>query len=208
MRSPDPQLDQALIEAAVAELVQVGYARLTTAAVARRAGASTASLYRRWPSKHALVAEAATRLAEQALHPADTGSLTGDLTSLLQQKHVAVAGETGIALVSLVGQSAHDPELARTLHEVVFGLTRTHIATILDRAAARDELADGLDRDVFADLVIGAVLAPLVDRWSTDRRTGEAPSLETPTALSAADPDAAPEIMTAARMLAHAAAAR
>ncbi|GAA3809882.1 TetR/AcrR family transcriptional regulator [Cellulomonas soli] len=206
MRSPDPQLDQALIEAAVTELVQVGYARLTTAAVARRAGASTASLYRRWPSKHALVAEAATRLAEQALHPADTGSLTGDLTSLLQQKHAAVAGETGIALVSLVGQSAHDPELARTLHEAVFGLTRTHIATILDRAAARDELADGLDRDVFADLVIGAVLAPLVDRWSTDRDAADNPaSLTTAAGTSGTDPSTSTGALAAARMLALAA---
>lgn len=171
-RATDPQLDRVLIEAAIAELVAVGYAKLTTAAVARRAGASTASLYRRWPSKHALVADAATRLAAQALHPADTGTLVGDLTSLLQQKQDAVQGDTGTALVSLVGQSAHDPALARTLHDAVFGLTRTHIDAILDRADARGELTPDLDRPTFADLVIGAVVAPLVDRAAGTADTG------------------------------------
>ncbi|MGH8964117.1 MAG: helix-turn-helix domain-containing protein, partial [Actinomycetes bacterium] len=52
------KLHSALYAATLAELVEVGYAELTMNAVARRAGASKGSLYRRWSSRAELVVEA------------------------------------------------------------------------------------------------------------------------------------------------------
>lgn len=159
-RPIDPALEGALLDAALAEIVEIGYARFTTAGVAKRAGSSTASLYRRWPSKQALIAAAAERLAARATAPVDTGTFEGDLEAVLRAKTDLMHGAPGIALASLTGQAAHDPEVARILGEAVYGPIRRHVAAIVERAAARGEIAGTACADDLASLVIGAALAP------------------------------------------------
>ena len=61
-RPKDPRVDAALITAAIEVLNESGWASFTTTEVARRAGASTASLYRRWPSKQALAGAVARHI--------------------------------------------------------------------------------------------------------------------------------------------------
>ena len=56
-------LNSAIFQATLAELADVGYSRLTKERVAERAGASKASLYRRWPSRMELAIDAAYHLA-------------------------------------------------------------------------------------------------------------------------------------------------
>ncbi|MEV0010767.1 TetR/AcrR family transcriptional regulator [Streptomyces sp. NPDC047973] len=77
-------LEQALLDAAWDELVELGYERLTYEAVAVRAGTSRAVLYRRWPAKRELVLAAARRKAPPVPgEPPDTGGLRGDVLALL-----------------------------------------------------------------------------------------------------------------------------
>ena len=52
------KLEHALYAAALAELADVGYGRLTMEGIAARARTGKAALYRRWPTKHALVLDA------------------------------------------------------------------------------------------------------------------------------------------------------
>jgi bisphosphoglycerate-dependent phosphoglycerate mutase family 1 len=85
-RPRDVVRDRALLEAALAELEQNGYAGLTTAAVAKRAGVSTATLYRRWRSKDDLLAGTALAWAQELMPETDTGTLAGDLGALLHDK--------------------------------------------------------------------------------------------------------------------------
>src|SRR5690606_34054348 len=78
------ELEAALLDAALAELLASGYDDLTYEAVAERAQTSRAVLYRRWPSKRELALAAALRLLDS--HPVptpDTGSLRGDVLELL-----------------------------------------------------------------------------------------------------------------------------
>jgi len=78
------ELEAALLEAAWAELVEVGFARLTMESVATRAKTGVAVLYRRWPNKDDLVLAAIRHYG--ATHPVgipDTGSLRGDMIALL-----------------------------------------------------------------------------------------------------------------------------
>ncbi|RBL82936.1 hypothetical protein DDE05_33985 [Streptomyces cavourensis] len=71
----NPERRVALTDAAIEVLNESGWAAFTTTAVARRAGASTASLYRRWPSKQALAGAVARHIALDGLGGIDTGSL-------------------------------------------------------------------------------------------------------------------------------------
>ena len=160
-RPTDPAVDGALLEAAMTELAAAGYAGLTTAKVARRAGASTASLYRRWRSKDELVAAAAATLAADALRPVDTGSLEGDLRALLAHKAEVATEPIVAALLSLVGAAAHDEALAGVLRREVFEVTGARVAQVFDNARARGESPHG-DPDAVAMMLALAVLAPAI----------------------------------------------
>lgn len=78
-------LEDAILDAAWDELAAVGYAQVTMAGVAARAGTNKAALYRRWPNRTELLAAAIDRrVVPLAAVPADTGSLRGDVIAVLQ----------------------------------------------------------------------------------------------------------------------------
>jgi AcrR family transcriptional regulator len=158
-RPVDTSLTPAMIEAVLDELAESGYARLTTAGVARRAGVSTATLYRRWPSKRDLILAAAEQLASSETDGIDTGSLHGDLRELLTRKQLLVSGKAGAVLVALLGEAAHDAELAEMIRSGVFAPTREYLSAMLDRAVARREVDAGVTADAAARLLEGLALA-------------------------------------------------
>jgi AcrR family transcriptional regulator len=77
-------LEQAILDAAWDELTAVGYAQVTMAGVAARAGTNKAALYRRWPNRTELLAASiARRIVPLAANPISTGSLRGDVIAVL-----------------------------------------------------------------------------------------------------------------------------
>ncbi|GAB3752185.1 hypothetical protein GCM10027599_11950 [Yimella radicis] len=146
------------MEAVLSLLADDGYARLTTAAVAKRAGVSTATLYRRWPSKRDLLLAAAEQIADTEAADIDTGTTEGDLRELFAHKRRVLSGQIGATLVALVGESAHDAELAGIVRASIFDPTVTHLGVILDRAQARGERTT-VDPGTAAHLVVGTILA-------------------------------------------------
>ena len=174
-RAPGRPVDAALgpaIMLAVRDLLaESGYAALTTAAVARRAGVSTATLYRRWPTKRELVLAATRRMIEtgvtdEALESGassaetfDTGSLRGDLQAFIAHKNRLLSGATGQAVLSLLGELPQDQELRELFLGQLLAATRSHLEQIRDRARARGEGASDVEPHAGARLVLGAVLA-------------------------------------------------
>lgn len=161
-RPVNVELTPAIMAAVLSLLAEEGYARLTTAAVAKRAGVSTATLYRRWPSKRDLLLAAAEQIAESEAADIDTGTGTGttdgDLRELFAHKRELLSGPIGATLVALVGESAHDPELAAILRASILDPTHQHLSMILDRAQARGERPPA-DPRAAAHLVVGTLLA-------------------------------------------------
>ena len=173
-RAPGRPVDAALgpaIMLAVRDLLaESGYAALTTAAVARRAGVSTATLYRRWPTKRELVLASTRRMIEigvadeavdsgaAAAEDFDTGSLQGDLQAFIAHKNRALSGATGQAVLSLLGELPQDPELKELLLGELLAATGSHLEQIRDRARARSDGAPDLDPHAGARLVLGTVL--------------------------------------------------
>ncbi|MGN9781388.1 TetR/AcrR family transcriptional regulator [Nonomuraea sp. ZG12] len=158
-RPVDASLGPVIIEAVLDELAESGYARLTTAAVARRAGVSTATLYRRWPSKRDLILAAAEQAASSETDGIDTGSLDGDIRELLTRKQLPMSGKPGATLIALLGEAVHDPELAEMIRAGVLTPMREHLAKVLDRAIARGEVDAGVTADSAARLLAGLILA-------------------------------------------------
>jgi AcrR family transcriptional regulator len=78
------ELEEALLEAAWRELVEVGYGRFTFEGVAVRAGTSRPVIYRRWPDRAELAIAAIRQYANTHQVPTpDTGTLRGDLIAML-----------------------------------------------------------------------------------------------------------------------------
>jgi AcrR family transcriptional regulator len=77
-------LERAILDAAWDELTDAGYAQVTMAGIAARAGTNKAALYRRWPNRTELLAAAiARRIVPLAASPVSTGSLRGDVIAIL-----------------------------------------------------------------------------------------------------------------------------
>lgn len=157
-RPADATLGPLIVDAVLDLLAEAGYARLTLSAVATRAGVSTATVYRRWPTKRELILAVASQIAAAETPDADTGSLEGDLRELFKQKRRLFSGKVAAALVSLVGESAHDPDLAAAVRQSILDPTRDHLSTILNRATDRGQRVGNADPDAAARLIVGLIV--------------------------------------------------
>jgi AcrR family transcriptional regulator len=139
-RRHGPALVEAILEATIAELDEVGYAELSMERVAERAQASKASLYRRWPGKVALVVDAAYHVLPDPAELADTGTLRDDLLAVLRYVGDQVAGPAGRAIRGVLGDVLRDPARAEEFRLRTRGSSVAMIETILRRAHVRGEL--------------------------------------------------------------------
>lgn len=158
-RPVDPALAPQFVRAALDIVIEQGYSGLTIAAVAKRAGASTASLYRRWPAKRDLVVDVARSLSLKAIGDVDTGSLRTDFHELLLRKE-RLFDEVGPAVLALMAEAHHDPELRDVLRRAVLGEAEQQASTILSRAAKRGEIETVPEATVRAlgSLLLGGAL--------------------------------------------------
>jgi AcrR family transcriptional regulator len=158
-RPRSEEAHQAILDATLALLAEVGFSALTVEGVAGRAGVGKATIYRRWPSKLPLVVEAFGGLP--SFEDADTGSLAGDLKAMLRT-YLELFNETPLAAVlpALASERAHDPALAE-LFDPVLRQRRSPLTRALERAVARGEVRADLDLDLAADLIVGPIAVRL-----------------------------------------------
>lgn len=166
-------VDEALLDATLQLAGEVGINGMSMDDLAQRAGVSKATIYRRWPSKEALVLDALA----SAIRPfdlVDTGSVRGDLEVYLAELGRRMqTGRSSDVLPDLISASARDVALRESLDEWVRH-RRQPLTIILGRAIQRGELAAATDLDTIIDALIGAFMyrrllshAPLDDAFVT-----------------------------------------
>src|ERR1700722_2402014 len=116
-RPRDPDVDRKIAQAALDLFGEAGWAGFAMETVARRAGVGKASLYLRWSSKEALLADAVT-LRMARVTDVDTGTLHGDLVELATQMLDVYGGETGRAALRLGLEAAAIPGVAEHYNEM------------------------------------------------------------------------------------------
>ena len=158
-RPRSEEAHQAILDATLELLSEVGFSALTVEGVASRAGVGKATIYRRWPSKLPLVVEAFGQLP--ALEDRDTGSLAGDLKDMLRG-YLVLFNQTPLATIlpSLAGERSHNPELSEHFNPVMRG-RRQPLRRAFERAVERGELSADLDLELAADLVVGPIAVRL-----------------------------------------------
>jgi AcrR family transcriptional regulator len=150
---------QDVLTATLDQLASQGIEGLSISEVATRAGVAETTIYRRWGTRTALVADAVTELAAVNNPVPDTGTLRGDLHQLADQISHLIS-RPGIArlLAALTALSA-DPDVAaarRRFWDERFELT----AHVIQRASERGELPE----DVPPRAVLETLSAPLYFR--------------------------------------------
>lgn len=158
-RPRDERVDAAILSATRELLAETGYAGLTVAAVASRAGIGKAAIYRRYATKQEMVF-AATMHGAEVPQPPDGGSLHADLR-WLAAVITGMIGAPGVGGV-LGGLLADmEDEGVATAMRAFAELERATITLILDRAAARGELAVRPDAGVVHAMMMGSIFARL-----------------------------------------------
>jgi AcrR family transcriptional regulator len=154
-RPPSDRSRQAAIGTTVALLAEVGYGRLTTAAVAKRAGVSTATLYRHWESKDALVTDAVSSLVAEIRIP-DEGDVRRDLLSLMRDAvRLYVTSVAAPALRGVTTEMANNPALRDTIRTRFLDARRAALRAVLERGVERGELVAAIDYELALDLLGG-----------------------------------------------------
>ncbi|MEU9978894.1 TetR-like C-terminal domain-containing protein [Streptomyces sp. NPDC051014] len=147
---------EALATAFFEELASTGYARLSLDAVAKRAGAGKAAIYRRWPSKLEMSVALITAVAVDSAVPADTGTLRGDILVFLTEIADALRKPLFSRIVpDLLAESTRNRELRQALFTAVRDPRRGKAARMLDKAIERGELPADTDRELALDLLAG-----------------------------------------------------
>lgn len=149
----DPEREEAILGATLELLAETGYEALRLDAVASRAKASKATLYRHWPGKAELVVDA-VRCYEQAdvADEVDTGSLRGDVLATVTAMRDMMSGEMGQLIAGLVAPLQKDPELARVVRTSMLEDKQQITRRMLDRAVARGELPADTDPTIFPEV--------------------------------------------------------
>lgn len=149
-----PQVTAAITRAAFAELAEVGYGKLTMEGVARRAGVSKPTLYRRWATKEQLVLALVEQVAVAAAEVPDTGSLRGDLRAFLEATAAGFSHPLASRIIpDLLAEGIRTPAVADALQAVGHG-RREKVGRILRRGIDRGELPAELDLELALDLCI------------------------------------------------------
>ncbi|PPK92238.1 regulatory TetR family protein [Kineococcus xinjiangensis] len=144
-------------------LIEVGLARLDLADIARRAGIGKTTVYRRWRTVPALIADLLADMAEQSSPRSDTGSLAGDLlaNAHLVQRTLTDARQ-GALFRAILAAALTDTDTAEALRRF-YEARISEWEPCVYAAVERGELPAGTD----AREVIRAVSAPLYHRLLT-----------------------------------------
>ncbi len=169
-RPHDPDVTEAIEEAALALLAEAGFAQMSVAAVADRAGVGKPAIYRRYRDKAELVAAVVARRLP-ALEVPDLGDTRAELWRAVQVGFPQ-DGPGYVALIGgLIAEQERHPELIAAFRDNVLLPRREAVRRLIERGRARGDVRRDLSAEEAVDLLAGPFLArvfagaPTGPRW-------------------------------------------
>jgi AcrR family transcriptional regulator len=173
---PGRKLDHArngvILDGALTVLAQQGYDRMTIDAVARRAGMARATVYRRWSTKADLVLEAVSAMSRADVdfeHLPDTGTLRGDMTSMIRTFDDGEQQVRIQAMAGLLTFTGSDERLGEAAANAGIGPWIEVNRHLIQRAVDRGEFPPSADIDSLAELIPMMCVSRAVQRLPTTR---------------------------------------
>jgi AcrR family transcriptional regulator len=170
------EADRSILSAALDRFIEDGYQGMSIEHVAAQAGVGKATIYRRWPSKEALITDAVGSFSEELTAP-DTGSVRDDMLALVRQiSQLASSSPSGRCFARMAGEMASNPELAKVYKKKVIAYRRAVVGEIIARGMARGELRKELNVDLVIDMLVGPILYRALIKREEPEQTGRVAS--------------------------------
>lgn len=165
-RPRDERIDGAVRRATVELLEQVGYLRLSIAAIAARAGTTKPAIYRRWPTKAHLVHDAVFPARELDGIPRGA-DLRSDIRALVVSG-LDLLGRPAAraALPGLLAETAADPRLAAEVLGRTAGGTWEWLQRRLDEGVEAGEVRADVRATTVFELIAGTAFVAAAIRPS------------------------------------------
>ena len=163
LRKRGVALEQAILEAAFAEISEVGYTAFSVEGVAARARTGKASIYRRWPTKQELVMDAMLARLPTAEQCGFVPLLDDSVTTVEALHGVArsiasvITSPAGDVMRAIKCEALGDSKLAKLIDDRFQAPRRAAMLALLQRGVARGEVRPGAATALVAD-VLPAVL--------------------------------------------------
>jgi len=138
----------AILDAVLELLHQTGYDQLRVQDVADKAGVGLGTIYRRWPTKQALVIEAMQCGRGTDNKIVDTGNPRADLFATLTNMAQAMREQGDV--VGFLASMRREPEVAEVFRSTTLANLRSRLRALI--AAARGVSADDPSVDLLTDL--------------------------------------------------------
>lgn len=162
-RPRSAEADAKIAAAALALFAERGLEGAAIDEIARRAGVTRATIYRRWPTREALIADALRRARnprEAEWDAADWGRVDADsfVAMMLETVPETLANpELAPLAARLLGASQSHPELVRAYWDGMLAPRREAFARSIAAMQAAGRLPPGADPDVLQDMISGAL---------------------------------------------------
>lgn len=161
-RPRDPALDAAILSAALDLFIAHGITGMSIEQVARQAGVGKPTVYRRWPTKEHLVADAIEAHVAADVRWPTPEEIAAIAPRDLVARNVAAAARTAAdprfrALVAQIyGSAVTHPMLMQTYWTHHIAPRRALTIAMLERARSDGTIAADADLDVLVDMLAGA----------------------------------------------------
>ena len=157
-RPRSDRVHRAILDATRELIIENGFSRFRLEHVAARAGVGKATIYRRWPTREALVLELLMELASPPIEIEDVGDTRVELLAATTNAMRALT-ETpfGPVIRALLSHIACNPALGDPFRAAVVQGRRDAVAHVMERGIARGDLDPHADMDVATELLVGPV---------------------------------------------------
>jgi AcrR family transcriptional regulator len=169
-RPRSPQSHQAMLQATLELLAEVGFEAMSIDAIAARAGVGKTTIYRRYSGKEELVADAIESIRQDVVIP-DTGNLWSDIDALIENAAQITLTPLGRQTVAMIISSASsNSQFAQIYWDKYLQPRRQAFAIVLERAKARNEIQEDLDPGLVFDtmsaiMLYALIFPPITESW-------------------------------------------
>jgi AcrR family transcriptional regulator len=154
-RARDPEIDIRVLAVASRHLSSLGYEAMSVAAVAQEAGTTRQAVYRRWPTKASLAADALKAAADAGPEAASDDPLA-DLAAELADFQRGVSGAGRLSLVGTMLQDSTAPAARERYQAQVIAPRRRRLRAILERAQQLGLIEADADLEVAVTMCTGS----------------------------------------------------
>lgn len=171
-RPRSAQSHQAMLQATLELLAEVGFEAMSIDAIAARAGVGKTTIYRRYNGKEELVADAIESIREEVLIP-DTGKLSSDIDVLIENAaHITLTPLGRQTVAMIISSAASNSGFAQIYWTNYLQPRRQAFAVVIERAKARNEVQKDLDPGLVFDTMSGIMLYALIFQPTSESWAG------------------------------------